>query len=72
MFTGILLNENICISNEIALKYIPWFLIDNKSTMVQIMAWCHPGDKQLCEVMLTQFTDAYMWYEGEMSQHIVA
>ena len=60
MFKCIFLNENIWISNEISLKYIPRGLIDNMSALVQIMAWHHPGDKPLSEPMLTQFPDAYM------------
>ena len=34
--------------------------IDNKSALVQVMAWRGTGDKPLCEPMLTQFADAYM------------
>ena len=55
----IFLNENIWISNEISLKYVPWGIIDNISELVQIMAWRRSGDKPLSEPMLTQFTDAY-------------
>ena len=36
--------------------------IDNKSALVQVMAWRWTGDKPLPEPMLTQFTDAYMWH----------
>ena len=31
------------------------------------MAWRWMGDKPLSEPMLTQFTDAYMQHQGEMS-----
>ena len=67
MFKHIFLNENVRISNEISLKYVPWGLIDNMSALVQIMAWRRPGDKPLSEPMLTQFTDAYMQHYGDMS-----
>ena len=36
--------------------------IDNKSALVQVMAWCQAGNKPLPEPMLTQFTEAYMWH----------
>ena len=34
--------------------------IDNKATLVQVMAWCRTGDKPLPEAMLIQFIDTYM------------
>ena len=34
--------------------------IDNKSALVQVMAWCQTGNKPLPEAMMTQFTDEYM------------
>ena len=52
MFKRIFLNEDICISNKISLKYVPRGLIDNMSTLVQIMAWRRPGDKPLSEPMM--------------------
>ena len=36
--------------------------IENKSTLVQLMAWRRTGDKPLLASILTQFTDAYMWH----------
>ena len=41
--------------------------IDNKSVLVQVMAWHRTGDKPLPEAMLAEFTDAYMRYQGKMS-----
>ena len=61
MFKRIFLNENICISNEISLKYIPFVFIDNKSTLVQMMTWRHPGDKPLCKLMLWTNADPVYW-----------
>ena len=43
------------------------FYIDNKLTLVQVMAWRRTGDKPLSEPMLTRFIDAYMRHYGEMS-----
>ena len=49
-----------CISIGISLKFVLNGPIDNKSTLVQVMAWRQTGDKSLPEPMLTQFTDAFM------------
>ena len=45
---------------RISLKFVPKGPIDNKSALVQVMAWRRTGDKPLPEPILTQFTDAYM------------
>ena len=58
----IFLNENAKISIQISLKFVPKSPIDNKSALVQVMAWSLTGDKSLSEPMLTQFTVAYMWH----------
>ena len=60
IFKHILLNENIRISIQISLKFVPKVLIDNMSALIQVMAWRRTGDKPLPEAMMTQFTDAYM------------
>ena len=60
IFKRIFLNENIRISIMISLKFVPRVPNDNKSTLVQVMAWRRTGDKPLPDLMLTQFTDAYM------------
>ena len=41
--------------------------IDNKPTLVQIMAWRRTGDKPLHEPIMAQFADAYMRHLGKMS-----
>ena len=46
------LNENIWISLKISLKFVPKVPINNISSLVQIMAWCRPGDKPLSEPMM--------------------
>ena len=56
----IFLNENVRISMQISLKFVPYGPIDNKSALVQVMAWRRTGDKPLPEAMMTQFTDAYI------------
>ena len=59
-FKCIFLNENDSIPIQISLKFVPRSPIDNKATLVQVMAWCRTGNKPLPELMLTQFSDAYM------------
>ena len=61
------------------LKFVPKGPIHNRPVLVQVMAWRQTGGKPLPEVMLTQFTDAYMrhlgiWdarnsFETSLSQH---
>ena len=59
-FECIFLNENDRIPIQISLKFVPRSLIDNKSALVQVMAWRQRGGKPLPEPMLAQFTDVYM------------
>ena len=47
-----ILNENFRIFIKISLNFIPKGPIDNKSPLVQIMAWCRWGDKPLSELMM--------------------
>ena len=51
-FKYIFLNENVIISVKISLKFVPKGPISNIPTLVQIMAWCRPGDKPLSEPKL--------------------
>ena len=48
----IFLNENVWISIEISLKFVPKGQINNIPALVQIMAWCRRGDKPLSEPMM--------------------
>ena len=48
----IFFNENIWISIDILLKFIPKGPIDNKSALVQIMVWHQTGGKSLSEPMM--------------------
>ena len=67
IFRCIYANENFCILINISLKFVPKWSIDIKSALVQVMAWRWIGDKPLSAPMLTQFPDAYMQHQGEMS-----
>ena len=66
-FKCIFMNEKICISIQISLKFVPNGLLDSKMVLVQVMAWRRTGDKPLPEPILTQFPDAYMRHSGELS-----
>ena len=48
----IFLNENIQISINISLKFVPKGRINNIPVLVPIMAWHRPGDKPLSEPMM--------------------
>ena len=53
IFKCLFLNECVLISNKISLKFICKGPINNIPALVQIMAWCRPGDKPLSEPMMT-------------------
>ena len=61
-------NENACILIKISLKLVPIGPIENKSALVEAMAWRRTGDKPLSEPMMVQFPYAYMRYSASMSQ----
>ena len=51
-FKCIFLNENVWISLQISLKFVPEGSINKSPSLVWIMAWCRPGDKPLSEPMM--------------------
>ena len=51
-FKRIFVNENVRISINISLTFVPKGLINNIPALVQIMAWRRPGDKPLSEPMM--------------------
>ena len=51
-FKCIFLNENVWILLKISLKFVPKGPINNIPSLVQVMAWCRPGDKTLSELMM--------------------
>ena len=51
-FKRIFLNENVEISIQISLKFVPKGPINNNPALVQIMAWRRSGDKPLSEQMM--------------------
>ena len=50
----IFLNENISVSINISLKFVPKGRINNNPALVQIMAWRRSGDKPLPEPMVVR------------------
>ena len=52
IFRRIFLNENVRISINITLKFVPKGPINNILALVQIMTWRRPGDKPLSEPMV--------------------
>ena len=62
IFKCIFLNENDRIRIQISMKYVPRSPIDNKTALVQVMAWRRTGDKPLPWPMMTQFIDTYIWH----------
>ena len=67
IFQCIFLDENICISNTIWLKYIPKGPSDNNAALVQIMAWRRTGDKPLSEPIMAYVGDAYVRHSASLS-----
>ena len=62
------MNEKFFISIRISLKFVPRGAIDNRSALVQVMAWHPKGDKSLPEPMLTKFTDIYVALRADESK----
>ena len=54
IFKCIFFNENIWTLIKISLKFVPKGPINNIPALVQIMAWCRPGDKPLSEPMMVR------------------
>ena len=56
IFKWIFLNENVWISINISLKFVPRGPINNIPTVVQVMAWRRSGDKPLSEPMMVNLS----------------
>ena len=54
IFKRIFFNENILISLNISLKFVPKGPINNIPALVPIMAWRRPGDKPLSEPVMVR------------------
>ena len=69
IFKYIFMNENDQILIQISLKLVPMSLIDNKSALVQVMAWRRIGDKPSPEPMITQLICAFQTFLKPSSRH---
>ena len=77
IFQCIFLNENVCISLKISLKFVPDVRINNIPALVQIMAWRRPGDKPLSEpIMVNLLTHICVtrpqWVKSGLILHKIA
>ena len=57
-YNTVFLNENVSI--KISLNIVPYGPIDNKSVLVQIMAWHRTGHESLSEPMMAYLSYEYM------------
>ena len=60
IFKCIFLNENVWISLQISLKFVPKGSINNIPSLFQIMAWGWPGNKPLSEPMMVSLP-THIW-----------
>ena len=67
IFKCVFVNENVRMSIQIWLKFVPKSPIYNNSALVLVMIWRRTGDKPLPQAMMTHFTDAYIRHWGEIS-----
>ena len=58
IFKSIFFNENVQISIEISLTFVPKAPINNIPALVHIMAWRRPGYKPLSEPMVVRLPTA--------------
>ena len=56
IFEWIFWNENVWISINISLKFVPRGPINNIPTLLQVMTWRRPGDKPWSEPMMVKLT----------------
>ena len=54
IFKWIFFNENIWISIQISMEFVPKGPVNNIPALVQIMAWCQSGIKPLSEPMMVR------------------
>ena len=76
IFKCIFLNENVWISIRILSKFVPQGPINIIPSLVQIMAWCRPGDKPLSETMMPRLlthicVSRSQWVKSEVSGRFI-
>ena len=75
-FKRIFLNENVIISIQISLKFVPKGPINNIPALVQITAWRRAGDKSLSEAMMVSLLTHIcitrpQWVKGLLNQSVI-
>ena len=65
------LNENVWIPIKISLKFVPKGPINNIPALVQIMAWCHPGDKPLSRPMIVRLPTHICVTQRQWVKHMI-
>ena len=70
-FKRIFLNENVWISHNVSLKFVPKGPIDNNPALVPIMAWRHSGDKPLSEPMMVSLLTHVCITRPQWVKHLV-
>ena len=65
IFESILLNEHLSIQIKFQLEFASNGSFDDKSALVQAMAWHRTGDKPLSKFMITQSPGAYMYMRDQ-------
>ena len=60
IFKWIFLYENVWISINISLNFVPRGPINNIPTLVQVLAWRRPGDKPLSEPIMLDYWCIYV------------
>ena len=67
IFKCILLSEKVRNTMKILLTFVFMGLIDNKLSIIQIIAWQRSGNKPLSEPMMTFFNDAHKFHSGSIA-----
>ena len=65
------MNENDCISIQISLKFVPWYITDKNPALVQLMIWCQTRDKPFPEPMLSKIVDGISYRMATMLNKFV-
>ena len=71
-FKFIFIDKNWCLLIWILLRFVPQCPVDNKPSLVQIMAWRQTGDKGVSVPMMALFIDTSMLQSALMSKLEVA
>ena len=76
IFKCTFMNENVWLMIKISLKFVPKCPTNNIPALVQIMAWCQPGNKPLSEPMMVSlllhiYVTRPQWVKEQHDVHIL-